>query len=689
MKKMLKLTFLIYTVCLFSSQPLASEVISQDIKLGDVREGMLLQRTEEPNFYNILPKLKTNVTIDVEGMVSSTTVGQLFTNDSDEPIEAIYVFPLPPDAAVHDMTMVVNNRLIKGIIQEKQKAKETYEKAKKEGKRAALTEQERPDIFTNSVANVMPGDTILVRLQYVEKLHYEDGSFNLRFPMVVGPRYIPGRVVTGYSGTGWSLDTDQVPDASRITPPVIPPGQRTGHNISVTVDLDVGLPLDKIESVSHDIVSRKMGTGQYRIELKTGETIPNKDFVLEYKVDTGSEPQAALFSSEKNGDHYFMLMAVPPVETNDILNLPKEIIFVLDRSGSMSGPSWEQAKSGLAKALSRLHPEDYFNIVLFNNDYTAMASSPVRATENNISTGHYFVNSHDASGGTEALPALIRAMDMSHHKGKVKMIVFITDGSVANEADITTVVNQHIGNARLFSVGIGSTPNSHLLKKISSQGRGTFSYISSLTQVESTINTLFDKLESPVLTDLALSIPGNAELYPDPLPDLFIKEPLVVFGRMDQKASGQARLTGKSPGGIVQLSLPMDGNASRNNPSISMLWAREKVSRLMDDYYLGHKGVEKDVIEIALEHHLLTKFTSLVAVEHIIANPMRNLMTAVVPTELPEGWKYDKVFDSDKMMEEVALMPQGATNSPLLALIGVLLMITASVIYMIRVRLVV
>ena len=321
MKKMLKLTIFIYTVCLFSSQSLASEVISQDIKLGDVREGMLLQRTEEPNFYNILPKLKTNVTIDVEGMVSSTTVGQLFTNDSDEPIEAIYVFPLPPDAAVHDMIMVVNNRLIKGIIQEKQKAKETYEKAKKEGKRAALTEQERPDIFTNSVANVMPGDTILVRLQYVEKLHYEDGSFNLRFPMVVGPRYIPGRVVTGYSGTGWSLDTDQVPDASRITPPVIPPGQRTGHNISVTVDLDVGLPLDKIESVSHDIVSRKMGTGQYRIELKTGETIPNKDFVLEYKVDTGSKPQAALFSSEKNGDHYFMLMAVPPVETNDILNL--------------------------------------------------------------------------------------------------------------------------------------------------------------------------------------------------------------------------------------------------------------------------------------------------------------------------------------------------------------------------------
>ena len=269
--------------------------------------------------------------------------------------------------------------------------------------------------------------------------------------------------------------------------------------------------------------------------------------MLEYKVDTGSEPQAALFSSEKNGDHYFMLMAVPPVETNDILNLPKEIIFVLDRSGSMSGSSWEQAKSGLAKALSRLHPEDYFNIVLFNNDYKAMASSPVRATENNISTGHYFVNSHDASGGTEALPALIRAMDMSHHKGKVKMIVFITDGSVGNEADITTVVNQHIGNARLFSVGIGSTPNSHLLKKVSGQGRGTFSYISSLTQVESTINTLFDKLESPVLTDLALSIPGNAELYPDPLPDLFVKEPLVVFGRMDQKGVRTGAINGKVP----------------------------------------------------------------------------------------------------------------------------------------------
>ena len=336
----------------------------------------------------------------------------------------------------------------------------------------------------------MPKDTIVVRLEYFHRLKYDSGRFEYRFPMVVGPRYIPGQLALGKTGKGWAPDTDSVPDASRITPLVAPPGIRTGNTISLTVDLDAGLPIEKVRSVSHDISSSEEDQDRRHIQLTKRSEIPNKDFVLEYNLKNHGDPQVTLLTSRKDGDDYFMLMAIPPVDTSEVVSVPKEVIFVLDVSGSMDGFSITQAKASLARALRKLKPVDSYNIICFNDSYAQMSSYPLRATDQNVARGDFYLTWQEADGGTEALPALLEAMYMSHDPSLVKIIIFITDGDVGNDEDLINAVKKSIGNARLFSVGIGSAPNSYLLRKTAQLGRGTFTHVSALEDVESRMDEL-------------------------------------------------------------------------------------------------------------------------------------------------------------------------------------------------------
>ncbi len=652
------------------------------VKLNDIKEGTLVRSIGETGLYEVLPSLNTEVNISIEGMVATATVDQVFTNTSKTPIEAVYVFPLPQNAALHDMKMLVNDRLIQGLIKERKEAKATYEKAKKEGKRASLTEQERPNVFTNSVANIMPGDRIIVRLQYVERLAYEDGLFRLRFPMVVAPRYIPGSVIKGYEGTGWAFDTDTVPDASRVTPPVVPPGMRSGNMVSMKVNIVTGLPVERISSVSHDIEIIENGDS-HEIFLKKGEVIPNKDFVLEYGIKAGKEPKAALFTAKKGDEDYFMLMAVPPIEMDKRHALKQEMIFVIDISGSMEGYSIKQAKAALIKALSHLGPKDYFNIIAFESSYDSMESSPIQATRHNLKKGLKYVLNLQAHGGTEAQPALRHALTMSHEPDTMKMIVFITDGSVGNESDLISLVNSYIGSSRLFTVGIGSAPNGHLLEKVSQSGRGTFTYISNTGEVEKKMGELLSKIENPALMDLVLDISGEAEIFPNPIPDLFVGQPLVVFGKTKGLSKESTTLIGKTPNGYFRLQLPLDLDDARVEPAIPTLWARTKIANLMDEYRLGNEEVKEDIIKLAIEHKLLTKFTSFVAVEQKIVNPGGNQSLSAIPTDLPEGWEFDKVFDEMKSMK-MASLPQTASNMPMAALAGLVLLLAGFMLVFLR-----
>jgi Ca-activated chloride channel family protein len=397
---------------------------------SSVCEGSLLYRSPVSGLYESVPLVHTDVTLDVRGLAAAATVTQQYVNSGAEPIEAVYVFPLPHDAAVYDMEIRVGNRLIRSVIREREEAKRVYESAKSEGKRAALVEEERPNIFTASVANLMPGDHIDVRLRYVQPLRWEDGRIRLVFPMVVGPRYIPGTQAVGHDGTGWAMDTDAVPDASRVTPIVRHPDSRPGHDISLSVDLDAGFEFGPINSVSHAITVRRLPDGRQHIELASGATIPNKDFVLEVQQAESKQPKAALFLSPEpgSGDTYFQLSAFPPT-VQPTKRLPVEMLYLIDISGSMAGTSITQAREALLQALDRLGPNDRFGIIAFNNFHYEFASEPLTATTENLAAARRFVQHLEAGGGTEMLPALLHLMQKLETSGYLRHIILLTDGA--------------------------------------------------------------------------------------------------------------------------------------------------------------------------------------------------------------------------------------------------------------------
>ena len=697
--KMLKLIVLML-MCL--SSVFASK--SVEIKsINDVKEGSFLVRNENGDRYKIIPTVNTSVSIDIKGMVSSTTVDQTFTNDSSEPIEAIYVFPLPPNSAVNNMTMIIGDRVIQGIMKEKMAAKKTYEDAKKQGKRATLTDQQRPNIFTNKVANVMPGDNIIVRIQYVNELKYDNGKFSMRFPMVVAPRYIDGSRVLGYSGTGWSYDTDIVPDASQITPKVVPDGMRSGNKISLNINLDAGLDIRNIMSTSHEIIQKKIGKGRYQIKLKKVENIPNKDFVIEYDIKKGKKPKAALFVNEFNDENYFMLMAMPPKKNEEKAIIDKEIIFVIDISGSMQGVSIEQAKRGLEYSISELNSNDYFNIIAYNDNYFLMSDYSIPVSEENILNAFSFINSLNAGGGTRALAPLIHAMNSKYLDDKIKMILFITDGDLGYERKVFEAVDTYLGNSRLFSVGIGTAPNGHLLEKVSQKGRGTYTYINNIGHVNAKMKEILNKIDMPVLTDVALDLDSKVELYPNPLPDLFVNEPLVVFGKIKNDLSEDltSYFSGKTSDGFFRIEIPISISNGVVNDGIKDIWARKKIDDLIDDWHLGYKDSKQKIIDLSIKHNLMSKFTSFVAVEEKIVNPGGNSMIADVHVDLPEGWDYNSVFGSRLVKNNINkavknykyasiskldknIYPKTATNMPYYLFISCFLFLLSFSIFLIK-----
>jgi len=686
------LSFVLYTLL---TGVLLSTIGSADTQkpkfklTGDLAAGMLVVKDDTPGYYREIPKLDTDVNIRIDGMAVTATIDQVYTNTSSKPIEAIYVFPLPETAAINDMQIIIGDRYIQSVVKERAEAKKTYEKAKKDGKRAALTEQERPNIFTNSIANILPGDTIIVRLKYVDVVQYKHGRFTFRFPTVVGPRFISGNSVTGYSGKGWSFDTDLVPDASRITPPVLPENKRTGNNITFTIELNPGLETDQIESPSHNIDITDIVKGEKQITLLNTSDIPNRDFILNYTAKTGNVPEAALFSAKKEDENYFMLMTVPPnVAEPDIL--PKEIIFLMDISGSMDGESIRQAKQGLKTAISILNKEDYFNIITFNDNWNYFEPYPILATGYNKIRANNFISKQDASGGTVALPAIEAGYHMAGRHDVVSMIFFLTDGDVGNEDELLRTIKYGSTEQkiRFFPVGIGSAPNSYLLRKASEYGKGAFTYISSTDMVETKMTELFMSVNQPILTEVSLFINGDNDIYPKHIPDLFQGHPLVIFGKLKDDVTS-VTLSGKTSQGFVSVDLPLDLENAAVEPAIPTLWARKKISGMMDSYRLGDKSVKQDVIDIAIEHSLLTKFTSFVAVEDKIANYTKELATIAIPTDLPKGWRHNAVFNkmkhkglvmanntnlSNSKIQLVSL-PQTATSYPLQFIIGLVLIL--------------
>jgi Ca-activated chloride channel family protein len=648
---------------------------AQEQEMGPDRatSGRLLMRRSGEEPWVMAPTLATEVSFRVAGVVARASVRQRFRNATDEWVEGVYVFPLPETAAVDHLLMRVGDRTIEGQIREREQAKAEYQQARDEGRKATLVEQERPNIFTTSVANLGPGEELVVEIDFQQTLSFDEGEVRLRFPLVVGPRYIPGQeIVAGIEGLGWAVNTDAVPDASRITPPVLPPGEAPRNPVAIEVDLDAGFPVRQLVSRYHAVVSAPKGEGRYLVRLRDELSPADRDFELAWTPEPGTMPRGALFREERGGSTYALVTLFPPVGPEvEAARLPREVVYVIDASGSMNGLSIEQARKALLLAIDRLRPTDRFNVIQFNNDTESLWDETRPATPESRAEARGWVGRLQAQGGTEMAGALEAALVGSDDPPLVRQVVFLTDGSVGNEDHLFGIIRERLGDTRLFTVGIGSAPNGHFMTKAAEFGHGTFTYVGDVREVEEKMGRLFAVLESPVLTDVEIAWPAGVavETWPSRLPDLYLGEPVVVSARLEGPAD-QVAIHGRRASGAWTTAMGL--SEGRRGEGAAVLWARRKVESLLDSLHEGADPdeVRKGVVALGLEHHLVTKHTSLVAVDVTPSRPGEAaLQSGAVPTNLPSGWVYESVFGQ---------LPQTATAAPLHTLVAVLSLLAAA-----------
>ncbi|MDJ0758319.1 MAG: marine proteobacterial sortase target protein [Woeseiaceae bacterium] len=616
---------------------------AEPVNPNEMKAGGLLLKMQDG--YHAATTLNTDVDITVNGLVMRVKVRQQFRNTGTEWAEGIYVFPLPDEAAVDHMRLKVGERIIEGEIQEKEKARKAYEKAKAEGKKTTLVEQQRANLFTTAVANIAPGEAVTVEIEYLEEARYDAGTFSFRFPMTLTPRYMPGSPLADRKGSGWSADTTEVIDASLISPPMV---QRSNeHRVSLDVFVNAGVPLDIIASRYHPVSIREEA-GRYSVSLDDPDTRLDHDFELVWRPLADSKPRAMSFSEIIDGESYYLLMLVPPVEGRVApLRMPRETIFIIDTSGSMHGTSINQAKNALGRALQRLLPGDRFNIIEFNSVMRPLFNDSVDASTANLSHAQTFVARLQANGGTEMKPALKFALSSPVTETHLKQVIFITDGSVGNEDALYRVIEQQLGATRLFTVGIGSAPNSWFMRKSAELGRGTFTIISAMHEVGEKMDRLFAKLEAPQVTDIQIDWPAGVDAYPSRVPDLYLGEPVSVRVRADAPfPMGESiNIAGNMPGERWTTEIPVTDDHSAFG--VGALWARARIAELSDAARRGANPdeIRASIVETAMTHHIVSKYTSLVAVDKTPVRPAgAPLSKDQVPNLMPHGQSANAIF---------------------------------------------
>ncbi|MBX7527565.1 marine proteobacterial sortase target protein [Qipengyuania vesicularis] len=582
-------------------------------------------------------RLGTDIKAEVSGQVARVTVTQAFRNTSDEWMEATYLYPLPENGAVDTLKMVVGERIIIGRIKPREEAREIYEEAMEKGQKAGLVEQHRPNLFRNSVANIGPGETVLVQIEFQAPVRQVEGRYELRLPLVAGLRYVPPHTITG---------TAAVKDALDVNAPIAHPSISKDLNpVSISVALAPGFAPTNIDSPYHDIaISRTAQTA--RVELGRGEVPANRDFVLRWETE-GSTPKVGLFRQSFDGEEYVMATITPPTPTTREKMPPREMIFVIDNSGSMAGESMPAARRSLVYALSTLRPEDRFNIIRFDDSMTMLHSDAVQATPRNVSHARRYAENLEAQGGTNMLPALRAALRDNDPQGKaIRQIIFLTDGGLSNEREMMGEISTSLGRSRVFMVGIGSAPNSHLMRRMAEAGRGTFTHVGRDGEAESEMRRMLNRLSKPVVTQLAVSVSGNGlDLTPRVLPDLYAGEPLVLLGRT-AKLSGRLTVTGLV--GKQRWSNTLDLDEAQESGSVARLWARRRISDIEAQrwsYQIDGTEADSQVEALGMQFHIVTDRTSLVAVDETPSRPEGQRLTREeLPLLLPAGWDFDHLF---------------------------------------------
>ena len=473
-------------------------------------------------------------------------------------------------------------------------------------------------------------------------------------------------------GLGWSLDSFLVPDASRITPPVLPPGEGPRNPVAIRVELDAGFPVAALVSRYHPVVSEKKEEGRYEVRLRDELVPADRDFELTWTPRPGTMPRGALFREERDGATYALVTLFPPVGPEvEAVRLPREVVFVIDTSGSMQGHSIEQARQALSLAIDRLRPTDRFGVIQFNSFTESLWEEVRPATPENRAAARRWVQGLAANGGTEMAGALQAALVGSDDPSLVRQVVFLTDAGVGNEEQLFGIIRERLGDTRLFTVGIGSAPNGHFMTRAAEFGHGTYTYIGDVREVEQKMSRLFRVLESPVLTGIEIAWPPGAavEAWPSRIPDLYLGEPVVVSARLSGVVE-DVSVTGRR--GDESWTTAMTIAGGRRGPGAAVLWARRKIESLQDSLHTGAdpEEVREAVVALGLEHHLVTKHTSLVAVDVTQTRPGdAALQSGALPTNLPHGWRYEGVFGE---------LPQTATDGPLHALLALLAVLLAA-----------
>ncbi len=587
-------------------------------------------------------RLGTDMDVTVTGEIARVRVTQAFRNTSDKWMEATYLYPLPEDGAVDSLKMVVGQRVIVGHIEKRDTARQMYETARDNGQKAGLVEQQRPNMFTNTVANIGPGETVLVQIEYQAPVTATNGTFSLRLPLVVGPRYTPPHTLTSAT---------VVRDANAVTSaPVLDPKLGATLNpVSITVHLAPGFKVANLISRYHRIAVS--GPGDDRTIRLTGRVPADRNFELDWR-SASADPTLGLFSEHAADGDYVMATITPPADLSNLPTPPREMVFVIDNSGSMGGDSMREAKASLLHALTTLRPQDHFNIIRFDDTMTQLFDHSVAATPDQVALAKRYAEGLEANGGTEMLPALKAALADAAASGgpdMLRQIVFLTDGEISNEREMLAALGQDNGRSHVFFVGIGSAPNDYLMERMATIGGGTYTHVGTPEEVAARMMPLLDVLDHPAMRDLKVTVSGaTIDLTPKRLPDIYAGRPLVLVGKTDH-LSGTLTVSGTIGGKHWQRSV--DLTKTQPSPAVAKLWAHRRITDIEADRTLGaidDAKADTQIAEIGLANGIVTSQTSLVAIDETPTRPAgEGLVKEDLPINLPAGWDFDTLFGSE------------------------------------------
>ncbi len=594
---------------------------------------------------------ETRVNVEISGVLARVRMEQVFKNPYSHRLEAFYVFPLPENAAVDAYSFQVGETVIQGVVKEKEEARREYQQARSEGRKTALLEQERANIFTQSIANISPDGEVRVHIEYVHPIKVEGKGYVFRFPMVVGPRYNPGQPQQrGNLGRGWARDTDQVPDASRITPIAVPAGMRIGNDVFINVSIDAGMPIQKIIPVTHEIDIKNTVMTQASISLKNKSTIANKDFVLEYHLAGEKTTLASLVHKKEGAKNGYLSLVLQPknnIQTEELL--PREVVLLLDRSGSMNGPAISQLRILAGQILASLNPQDSFRIVVFSNDTSEFNSDPLPASVENIENAQQFIRSIHAGGGTNMLPAMKAALRSGRGEAsQPRYLIMISDALVGNDDSILGYLNhKQLDFTRVFPIAVGAAPNHYLIQRTAELGRGFSMHVTNNDNASEMAKKFNQKTSTPYITDLEIDW-GDLkveQMIPSRLPDLYAGEALFVSAKYTKPGKSKVRLKGNLGGREVQLELDLElPEKELNHDALGSIWARQRIRQIWNEN-LGKQNpkAKEEITRLGLEHQLVTQYTSFVATEKEASTDKEGkLLTQDVPVRTPEGMDPNK-----------------------------------------------